>query len=122
MHVSADMCSSCPTAAVNPAALSTLTLSDLFGDTTPFHVFARGAANQTLLQPGTEAFNQALASSRSNAIEIGRGSIVQDLSKIFNYEVDYDFGDKLEFGNLIVGATYMLLTLCFSFARFGLGI
>ena len=94
------------TAAVNPAALSTLTLSDLFGDTTPFHVFARGAANQTLLQPGTEAFNQALASSRSNAIEIGRGSIVQDLSKIFNYEVDYDFGDKLEFGNLIVGASY----------------
>lgn len=94
------------TAVVNPAALSTLTLSDLFGDTTPFHVFARGAANQTLLQPGTEAFNQALASSRSNAIEIGRGSIVQDLSKIFNYEVDYDFGDKLEFGNLIVGATY----------------
>jgi outer membrane receptor protein involved in Fe transport len=94
------------TAAVNPAALSTLTLSDLFGDTTPFHVFARGAANQTLLQPGTEAFNQALASSRSNAIEIGRGSIVQDLSKIFNYEVDYDFGDKLQFGNLIVGASY----------------
>ncbi len=94
------------TAAVNPAALSTLELSDLFGDTTPFHVFARGAANQTLPQPGTEAFNQALASSRSNAIEIGTGSIVQDLSKIFNYEVDYDFGDKLEFGNLIVGATY----------------
>jgi outer membrane receptor protein involved in Fe transport len=93
------------TAVVNPAALSTLTLSDLFGDTTPFHVFARGAANTTLPQPGTAAFDEVLASSRSNAIKIGSGSIVQDLSKIFNYEVDYDFGDKFDFGNLIVGAS-----------------
>lgn len=85
---------------------SGLTLSDRFGDTTPFHVNARAAANANMLMPGTEAFNQALASSRSNAIEIGRGSIVQDLSKIFNYEVDYDFGEKLSIGNLIVGATY----------------
>jgi hypothetical protein len=38
-------------------------------------------------------------------LEIGRGSLVQDVSKIFNYEVDYDFGDKFDFGNLIVGAS-----------------
>jgi outer membrane receptor protein involved in Fe transport len=85
---------------------SGLTLSDRFGDTTPYHMNARGFANVTLPQPGTAAFNQALASSRSNSIEIGTGSIVQDLSKIFNYEVDYDFGEKLSIGNLIVGATY----------------
>ena len=94
-------------AGARPASdLATLSISDLYGDTTPFHVAARAAANANMLMPGTEAFNQALASSRSNAIEIGRGSIVQDLSKIFNYEVDYDFGEKLEFGNLIVGASY----------------
>ena len=94
-------------AGARPASdLATLSINDLYGDTTPFHVAARAAANANMLMPGTEAFNQALASSRSNAIEIGRGSIVQDLSKIFNYEVDYDFGEKLEFGNLIVGASY----------------
>ena len=94
-------------AGARPASdLAALSINDLFGDTTPFHMAARAAANANMLVPGTDAFNQALASSRSNAIEIGKGSIVQDLSKIFNYEVDYDFGDKLGIGNLIVGATY----------------
>jgi outer membrane receptor protein involved in Fe transport len=84
---------------------SSLTLSDLFGDTTDYHIDARRFANATLPQVGTADFNNALADSRSNSIEIGTGSIVQDLSKIFNYEVDYDFGDKFDFGNLIVGAS-----------------
>ena len=94
-------------AGVIPASdLAALSINDLFGDTTPLHVAARAAANANMLMPGTEAFNQALASSRSNSLQIGTGSIVQDLSKIFNYEVDYDFGEKLEFGNLIVGVSY----------------
>ena len=94
-------------AGVIPASdLAALSINDLFGDTTPLHVAARAAANANMLMPGTEAFNQALASSRSNSLQIGTGSIVQDLSKIFNYEVDYDFGEKLEFGNLIVGGSY----------------
>jgi len=93
-------------AGARPASdLTTLSIGDLFGDTTPFHMAARAAANANMLMPGTAAFNEALAASRSNPLEIGRGSIVQDLSKIFNYEVDYDFGDKFDFGNLIVGAS-----------------
>ena len=85
---------------------STLTLSDRFGSTIPFHVAARQAANANMLVPGTQAFNAALQTSRNNAIEIGVGSTVKDVSEILNYEVDYDFGDKLGFGNLIVGAVY----------------
>jgi iron complex outermembrane receptor protein len=85
---------------------STLTLSDRFGSTIPFHVAARQAANANMLMPGTEAFNDALQASRNNPIEIGVGSTVKDISEILNYEVDYDFGDKLGFGNLIVGAVY----------------
>jgi outer membrane receptor protein involved in Fe transport len=93
-------------AGARPASdLTSLSIGDLFGDTTPFHMAARAAANANMLMPGTAAFNEALAASRSNPLEIGRGSIVQDVSKIFNYEVDYDFGDKFDFGNLIVGAS-----------------
>ncbi len=93
-------------AGARPASdLATLSISDLYGDTTPFHMAARAAANANMLVPGTTAFNQALAASRSNPLEIGRGSLVQDVSKILNYEVDYDFGDKFDFGNLIVGAS-----------------
>jgi outer membrane receptor protein involved in Fe transport len=93
-------------AGTRPASdLATLSIGDLYGDTTPFHMAARAAADANMLVPGSAAFNAALAASRSNPLEIGRGSIVQDVSKIFNYEVDYDFGDKFDFGNLIVGAS-----------------
>jgi outer membrane receptor protein involved in Fe transport len=59
-----------------------------------------------LLTPGSAEFNAALAASRDNPVEIGVGSRIQDISKILNYEVDYDFGDKFGIGNLIVGANY----------------
>ena len=85
---------------------SQLTLSDLFGSTIPFHAAARQAANANMLVPGTAEFNAALEASRSNPLRIVSGSKVEDVSQILNYEVDYDFGDKLGFGNLIVGAVY----------------
>ena len=94
-------------AGLRPASdLATLSISDLYGDTTPFHMAARAAANANMLMPGTAAFNQALEASRSNPLEIGTGSNVQDLSKIYNYEVDYDFGDIFDFGNVIVGGVF----------------
>ena len=96
------------TAATNPAALQNLSINDnpVFGDTRKYHIAARAAANSNMLVPGTEEFNNALALSRSNPLELYVGSGVIDLSKIFNYEVDYDFGDKFDFGSLIVGANY----------------
>jgi hypothetical protein len=56
-------------AGLRPASdLASLSISDLYGDTTPFHMAARAAANANMLVPGTAAFNEALASSRSNPI------------------------------------------------------
>ena len=35
---------------------------------------------------------------------MGAGAKIIDVSKIYNYEIDYDFEDKLSIGQLIVGA------------------
>ena len=96
------------TAATNPAALQNLSINDnpVFGDTRNYHNAARSVANANMLVPGSEEFNNALALSRSNPLQQFVGSGVIDISKIFNYEMDYDFGNKFDFGNLIVGANY----------------
>ena len=85
-----------------------LAFNDLFGGSTAFaHNNARAVADPLLLQPGTSAFNDAVASAtRLTADNLGTGSRIQDISKVYNYEVDYDFGDKFSFGNVIVGAQY----------------
>lgn len=95
------------TAAATPGLdPSTLQFNDWFnGSTAPFHNLARSVADPLLLQPGTTAFNNAVdAATRSTADNLGEGSRIQDVSKVYNYEVDYDFGDKFSFGNVIVGA------------------
>ena len=85
-----------------------LAFNDLFGGSTAIaHNNARAVADPLLLQPGTSAFNDAVASAtRLTADNLGTGSRIQDISKVYNYEVDYDFGDKFSFGNVIVGAQY----------------
>lgn len=87
---------------------SSLALNDLFGGSTAFaHNNARAAADPLILQPGTAAFDDAVAAAtRSTADNLGEGSRIYDISKVYNYEVDYDFGDKFSFGNIIVGAQY----------------
>ena len=85
-----------------------LAFNDLFGGSTAIaHNNARAVADPLLLQPGTSAFNDAVASAtRLTADNLGTGSRIQDISKVYNYEVDYDFGDKFSFGNVIVGAQF----------------
>ncbi len=87
---------------------TSLALNDLFGGSTAFaHNNARAAADPLILQPGTAAFDNAVAAAtRSTAENLGEGSRIYDISKVYNYEVDYDFGDKFSFGNLIVGAQF----------------
>ena len=95
------------TAALTPGGdPSSLQFNDFFGGSTaPFHNLARSVADPLLLQPGTAAFNNAVdAATRSTADNLGVGARIQDISKVYNYEVDYDFGDKFNFGNVIVGA------------------
>ena len=87
---------------------SSLAFNDLFGGSTAFaHNNARAVADQLILQPGTAAFDNAVAAAtRSTADNLLEGSRIYDISKVYNYEVDYDFGDKFSFGNLIVGAQF----------------
>ena len=64
-------------------------------------------ANSAMLQPGTpqfkEAFNNA---SKLDASQLGFGARIVDISKVYNYEANYDFGDKLGFGDVLVGASF----------------
>lgn len=87
----------------NPA---TYTFEDYLGySTQPFHDAARGVANTGLLVPGTPEFDAAFeTASNISADNLGSGARIIDVSKIYNYEADYDFGDKFDFGQLIVGA------------------
>lgn len=87
----------------NPA---TLTFDDFLGySTQPFHDAARAAADAGMLKPGTPAFDAAFdAASEISADNLGTGAKIIDVSKIYNYEIDYDFEDKLSIGQLIVGA------------------
>ena len=87
----------------NPA---TLTFDDFLGySTQPFHNAARAAADAGMLKPGTSAFDAAFdAASEISADNLGTGAKIVDVSKIYNYEIDYDFEDKLSIGQLIVGA------------------
>ena len=87
----------------NPASL---TFDDFLGySTQPFHDAARLAADAGMLKPGTSAFDAAFdAASEISADNLGAGAKIIDVSKIYNYEIDYDFEDKLSIGQLIVGA------------------
>jgi hypothetical protein len=85
-----------------------LRFNDLFGGNTQIaHDYARGVADSFMLDPGTAEFDSAFETISNNTINnLYSGARVQDVSQIFNYEVDYDFEDKLDIGNLIVGANY----------------
>ena len=87
----------------NPASL---TFDDFLGySTQPFHDAARLAADAGMLKPGTSSFDAAFdAASEISADNLGTGAKIIDVSKIYNYEIDYDFEDKLSIGQLIVGA------------------
>ena len=89
-------------------ATSVLTIDELFGgpgSTQAYHDAARTAADSGMLKPGTSAFDQAFDEvSKISANNLGAGAKIVDVSKIYNYEIDYDFEDKLSIGQLIVGA------------------
>jgi outer membrane receptor protein involved in Fe transport len=73
-------------------------------------------ANELMLQPGTEAFNNAIANSTSQNLltfsDTGTlGSLIKDVSEVSTFEANYDFEDKISFANLIVGGLYRSFTL-----------
>ena len=81
-------------------------------------------ANDYMLQPGTPEFDQAVQNATNGAIlsfndtanpftgEVSNGGLdfweplgarIIDISTVYNYEVNYDFEDKIDFANVIVG-------------------
>ncbi|MEC8239306.1 MAG: TonB-dependent receptor [Bacteroidota bacterium] len=89
-------------------ATAALTIDDLFGgpgSTQAAHNAARAAADAGMLKPGTSEYQAAFNEiSNISANNLGAGAKIVDVSKIYNYEIDYDFEDKLSVGQLIVGA------------------
>jgi outer membrane receptor for ferrienterochelin and colicin len=97
-----------PLPAFPNGATAALTIDALFGgpgSTQAAHDAARAAADAGMLKPGTATFDAAFdAASKISANNLGAGAKIIDVSKIYNYEIDYDFEDKLSIGQLIVGA------------------
>ena len=99
------------TAAALGQDTNALTLNELFGgSTTSAHVIARGAANANMIPAGTPEFNQAIANATTGALLTTNtgflGARIQDVSEVYTFEANYDFEDKWDFANLIVGGLY----------------
>ncbi len=99
------------TAAALGQDTNALTLNELFGgDTTFAHVIARGAANANMIPAGTPEFDQAIANATTGALLTTNtgflGARIQDVSEVYTFEANYDFEDKWDFANLIVGGLY----------------
>jgi len=99
------------TAAALGQDTSALSLNELFGGSTTFaHVIARGAADANMIPAGSPEFNQAVANA-TNAplLTTGTGVLgarIVDVSEVYTLEANYDFEDKIDFANLIVGGLY----------------
>ena len=73
-------------------------------------------ANDLMLQPGSDEFNAAIANSTNQSIltfsDTGTlGSLIKDVSEVSTFEANYDFEDKIDFANIIVGGLYRSFTL-----------
>jgi hypothetical protein len=71
---------------------------------------ARSFADQGRAMLGTPYFNHLKDSISNTPIPQG-GTLFQDRSKLYNTEAQYNFGDKIKFVNVIVGANWRLYSL-----------
>ncbi len=68
------------------------------------HALARNAAETGRIQPGTQAFTDALNAANSKSIGKG-GSKFADKTDLYHFEGQYKF-EKVKFAEIIVGAMY----------------
>ena len=108
-----DVATQIGTVAATGGDPSALRFNDLFGGSTLFaHNPAREAADANMLVPGTSEFNMALASASDLPInQLGYGAEIQDKSAVYNYEANYNFEDKIDFANVIIGASFRNFSL-----------
>jgi outer membrane receptor protein involved in Fe transport len=81
------------------------TLLSTYGKTDlPAHKNARISANQNMLQPGSEAFNNALYNATTTPIGQG-GAQIADQSKANSVEFNYNLGDLVPTFDLSIGGS-----------------
>ena len=86
--------------------------------TSAFHINARNFANTNMLVPGSPEFEAAVNAATNGAIltltdqgavnidgtpRLSLGARIIDVSTVSTFEANYDFEDKIDFANLIVG-------------------
>jgi hypothetical protein len=79
------------------------------GSTQTAHDIARNAAdNRTgVFAPGSQQWSDAIVAAENTPInELGFGAQILDLSKAYTFEANYDFEDKIEFADVIVGGIF----------------
>jgi outer membrane receptor protein involved in Fe transport len=80
------------------------------------HQAARANADANMLMPGTSEFDAAVAASTDQAIltfsdQGALGALIKDVSEVYTFEANYDFEDKWDFANVIVGGLYRSFNL-----------
>ena len=92
--------------------------SNLFpaGTTSFLHQAARANADANLLVPGSPEFDAAVAASTAQPIltfsdQGVLGALIKDVSEVYTFEANYDFEDKWDFANVIVGGLYRSFNL-----------
>ena len=85
--------------------------STLGGATTEqAHIAARAKADTNRLLPGTAGFNEAFKKVTSDA-DVLTGSKLQDNSRIYHSDANYNFKDMIDFADIQVGGSYRLYEL-----------
>ena len=87
------------------------TIADLPGvDTAAAHQFARAAADANMLVPGSPEFEAAKETAIGKAISEG-GAAIQDNSKSYSFEGNYNFKDQIKWADVIIGGSYKIFSL-----------
>ncbi|PHQ57624.1 MAG: hypothetical protein COC16_00440 [Lutibacter sp.] len=80
------------------------------GNPTIAHSFARSIAQTGALVPGTAAFQNALDKITSDP-SLTTGSKFQDETKIYHVEGNYNFSEKIDFADVMIGGSWRQYSL-----------
>ncbi|MBL4939579.1 MAG: TonB-dependent receptor [Lutibacter sp.] len=79
-------------------------------DPNAIHQLARGFAQTGALVPGTDAFRNALDKVTSDP-DLATGAKFQDETKIYHVDGNYNFSEKIDFADIMVGGSWRQYSL-----------
>ncbi len=89
-----------PLAAVDTNGDGQLSIMDYVSSLAPHHRLGRTAANQNMIQPGTSEFDATLDAITSTTAKL------TDNTKTQSFELNYDFTDRIDFADILIGGSY----------------